>query len=72
MAAAEQKALYSFLRRKVTDPAEPFKAADFPIFPGWREYLQMIDLLFQVHVLGGVSTSATNWHDLTIARGESG
>ncbi len=72
MAAAEQKALYSFLRRKVTDPAEPFKAADFPIFPGWREYLQIIDLLFQVLVLGDVSSSATNWHDLMIARGESG
>lgn len=39
IASRDQKAFYELLRRKVDDPYEPFDAADYPIYPGWREYL---------------------------------
>lgn len=40
MATPEQKALYEFMRRKVEDPQAPFDIGAFPMYPGWREYLQ--------------------------------
>lgn len=47
IATPEQKALYALMRRKVEDPDAPFDAADYPMYAGWREYLQNINQ-FQV------------------------
>jgi hypothetical protein len=41
----EQRALYNFLRVKTLYPDEAFNPDDFALYPGWREYLQSIDLL---------------------------
>ena len=41
----EQRALYDFLRVKVMEPAEAFNPGDFALYPGWREYLQAMDML---------------------------
>jgi hypothetical protein len=43
LATAEQKALYTFVRRKVDDPALPFVAADYPLHPGYEEYFNNIE-----------------------------
>jgi hypothetical protein len=43
IATPEQKALYALMRRKVDDPDAPFDAADYPMYAGWREYLQNFD-----------------------------
>lgn len=45
--SSEQKKLYSFLRGLVENPAADFDDADFGIYPGYREYLQTLDLLRQ-------------------------
>jgi hypothetical protein len=44
-ATREQRALYNFLRAKTINPEEAFQKEDFAIYPGWKEYLQTIDLL---------------------------
>ncbi len=44
-ASREQRALYNFLRVKTLYPDEPFEAQDFALYPGWREYLQAMDML---------------------------
>jgi hypothetical protein len=49
-ATAEQKALYHFLQRKVADPALAFDRALYPMYPGWREYLQALNFLGTVHM----------------------
>ena len=41
----EQRALYNFLRTKVRYPEEAFREEDFALYPGWREYLQAMDML---------------------------
>jgi len=41
----EQRALFNFLRVKTMYPDEVFDNDDFAIYPGWREYLQVIDML---------------------------
>jgi hypothetical protein len=41
----EQRALFNFLRIKTMYPDEAFNKDDFAIYPGWMEYLQMIDML---------------------------
>ena len=41
----EQRALYNFLRTKVRYPEEAFREEDFSLYPGWREYLQAMDML---------------------------
>jgi hypothetical protein len=41
----EQRALFNFLRVKAMYPDEAFDKDDFAIYPGWREYLQAIDML---------------------------
>jgi len=41
----EQRALYDFLRVKTMHPEEPFRKDDFALYPGWREYLQAMDLI---------------------------
>jgi len=41
----EQRALFNFLRVKTMYPDEVFNKDDFAIYPGWMEYLQVIDML---------------------------
>lgn len=41
----EQRALFNFLRLKTIYPDEAFIKDDFAIYPGWREYLETIDIL---------------------------
>lgn len=41
----EQRALFNFLRLKTIYPDESFNRDDFAIYPGWKEYLQTIDML---------------------------
>lgn len=41
----EQRALFNFLRVKTMYPDEVFNNDDFAIYPGWKEYLQTIDML---------------------------
>ena len=42
----EQRALYNFLRVKTMYPDEPFIKDDFALYPGWMEYIQVMDMLF--------------------------
>lgn len=44
-ATREQRALYDFLRVKTIYPNEVFNKDDFALYPGWREYLQAMDML---------------------------
>jgi len=44
-ATREQRALYNFLRVKTIYPQEAFVKEDFALYPGWREYLQSMDML---------------------------
>jgi hypothetical protein len=44
-ATKEQRALYNFLRVKIMYPDESFRQEDFALYPGWREYLQAMDML---------------------------
>jgi hypothetical protein len=41
----EQRALYNFLRVKILYPDETFNMDDFELYPGWREYLESVDML---------------------------
>lgn len=49
LATREQKRLYSYLLDKIADPDLPFDPEDFPIFPGWHEYLQNMAYLYQFY-----------------------
>jgi hypothetical protein len=44
-ATREQRALYNFLRVKIMYPDETFQKEDFALYPGWKEYLQAMDML---------------------------
>lgn len=44
-ATREQRALYNFLRVKMLYPDETFNMDDFSLYPGWREYLESVDML---------------------------
>jgi hypothetical protein len=44
-ATTEQRALYNFLRVKTLYPDEPFRREDFELYPGWKEFLQSLDML---------------------------
>lgn len=45
VATREQRALYDFLRVKTMYPGESFIEDDFALYPGWREYIQAMDML---------------------------
>lgn len=47
-ATREQRALYDFLRVKTIHPDESFNKDDFALYPGWREYLQAMDMLLSL------------------------
>lgn len=40
----EQRALFDFLRVKTMYPDEAFNPDDFALYPGWLEYLQIMDM----------------------------
>ena len=44
-ATREQRALYNFLRVKIMYPDEAYQKDDFALYPGWKEYLQAMDML---------------------------
>ena len=44
-ATKEQRALYNFLRVKTIHPDEAFKREDFELYPGWRDFLESLDML---------------------------
>jgi hypothetical protein len=45
IATEAQKALYQLLLEKVDDPNKPFDAAQYTIYPGWREYLENLQTI---------------------------
>ncbi len=45
----EQRALFNFLRVKTIYPNEAFRSDDFTIYPGWMEYLQIVDMLLSLN-----------------------
>jgi hypothetical protein len=47
-ATREQRALYNFLRVKTLYADEAFQESDFALYPGWKEYLQVIDATFNL------------------------
>ncbi len=47
-ATREQRALYNFLRVKTLYADEPYQEGDFALYPGWKEYLQVIDSAFNL------------------------
>jgi hypothetical protein len=57
----EQQALYAVLSSKAQNATSVHDPAAFPLYAGWREYLQVVDTLFQ-RTLGG-EQPARNWHD---------
>lgn len=46
-ATAAQKALYTFARRKVENPFEPFDVAKYPLPPGYLEFLNIQEALLR-------------------------
>jgi hypothetical protein len=44
-ATPEQKALYDLLRRKVDDPEAEFDPDLYPLYAGWKEYMQNLALM---------------------------
>ena len=47
-ATREQRMLYNFLRVKTLYPDEVYNQDDFALYPGWKEYLQTMDMLMQM------------------------
>jgi len=50
----EQRALFNFLRLKTLYPHEVFNLDDFALYPGWREYVESMDMLVSL-ILQGAS-----------------
>jgi hypothetical protein len=57
-ATREQRALYNFLRVKIMYPDEAFHKDDFALYPGWREYLQAMDMLLALSKSQGLDNAA--------------
>jgi len=53
----EQRALFNFLRVKTMYPDEVFNNDDFAIYPGWMEYLQVIDMLVSSNAFNNTQIS---------------
>jgi hypothetical protein len=49
IATPEQKQLYRFLQRKAANPNEKFERSAFPLYSGWRDYLQCLNALILAH-----------------------
>lgn len=60
----EQRALYAALQARAQGLTRDIDPTTFPLYPGWREYLQVVDTLFQLTVYGSEQQSAQNWHDI--------
>ena len=50
IATESQKALYQFLLEKIDDPDKPFDATQYPIYPGWREYMGNLEILRDLYI----------------------
>ncbi len=61
---AEQNGLYRFLRQQAAGPEQPFEPQRYPLYPGWREYLRVVDRLFQQRLTVQGEASSANLHDL--------
>ncbi len=48
-ATVEQKALYTFARRKIDNPFEPFDVAEYPLPPGYLEFLNIQEALLKAY-----------------------
>ena len=48
-ATSEQKALYTFARRKIDDPSAPFDVTKYPLPPGYLEFLNIQEALLKTH-----------------------
>lgn len=48
-ATAEQKALYTFARRKIDNPFAPFDVAQYPLPPGYLEFLNVQEALLKAY-----------------------
>ena len=48
-ATVEQKALYTFARRKIENPFEPFDVAEYPLPPGYFEFLNIQEALLKAY-----------------------
>ncbi len=48
-ATGEQKALYTFARRKIDNPFEPFDVAEYPLPPGYFEFLNIQEALLKAY-----------------------
>lgn len=48
-ATLEQKALYTFARRKIDDPFAPFDVAKYPLPPGYLEFLNVQEALLEAY-----------------------
>ena len=46
-ATLEQKALYTFVRQKISNPFEPFDVAKYPLPPGYLEFLNIQEALLK-------------------------
>jgi hypothetical protein len=50
LATERQKALYKFLLEKAEDPNKPFDASLYTMYPGWREYLNNLNILRSLYL----------------------
>lgn len=48
-ATVEQKNLYQFAERKVQNPLGKFEMAEYPMHPGWREFVKNGEALMRAH-----------------------
>ena len=48
-ATSEQKALYAFARQKIDNPFEPFDVAQYPLPPGYLEFLNIQEALLKAY-----------------------
>jgi hypothetical protein len=65
----EQHRLYQSLLQKVADPTYQVELPRYPAYPGWREYLRVVDLLFQLRMTGNCDDRTPNLHALWQANG---
>ena len=47
-ATVEQKALYAFLKQKISNSSEPFNAAKYPLPPGYLEFLNVQEAFLKI------------------------
>ena len=61
-ATREQRALYNFLRVKIMHPDEAYQKDDFAPYPGWREYLQAMNMIIALSESSHTEDDSENSH----------